>query len=200
MLSHFRSDSRNTWSIRFSLSSLLVLLPLEIFLPYDDLPSRLALALTNVVTIGIILFLRRRLGQHHVTLPGAVVLLFVLDIWFDAFGNFLDFYTKIPNWDRLAHFLGTAVVTLGILATLQMLRQHGKIQLGGLFITIVAPSIALSITVIHEIVEFIGDRYFGTHRITSLFDTSGDLLFNLLGAGLVILLIQPYRRMKITSE
>lgn len=197
MLSHFRSDSRNTWSIRLALSSLLVLLPLELFLPYDDVASRLALALTNVVAIMVILVLRRRLGRRHITLPGAVVLLFVLDIWFDAVGNFLDFYTKIPNWDRLAHFLGTAVVTLGILATLQMLRQHGKIQLGGLFISIVAPSIAISITVVHEIAEFIGDRWFGTHRVTGIFDTSGDLVFNLLGAALVILLVQPYRNMKI---
>ncbi len=188
---------RNELLVAASLYSLVCLLPFELWLSYADLPSRLALALTNVVAIGVIVTLRRRLRQHGVDLPGYIVLLFALDIWFDGFGNFLGFYTNIPNWDRIAHFLGTMVVTLGIIATLQMLRQHGKIQLGGIFLTIVAPSIALTLTIIHEIAEYLGDRWFATHRITSLYDTSGDLVANALGALLVILLVQPYRRLKI---
>ncbi len=185
------ASRRNSLIISICLFSLLAQLPLTIFLPYDAIAARSSLSLEALAAFLVIFLVRRRLRRRDIELPWIVPFLFVADIWLNATANFLNFYTRFFYWDNLAHFLGTSVVTVGILVILKILQQRGMINMGGLFLAIVALSLAMSLSVIYEIFEYTGDQLFGTHRVTGLYDTSSDLLLNTSGALLVIILAHP---------
>lgn len=174
--------SKNALLKLIGYASLIILIALDLLLRYDTWVRQIALSVTGVFALLALLGLRNymlRMGSH---LPWPVVWFVALGVWFDAMGNFVHFYANIPHWDKLAHFVGTAAVTLGVIVVLRSLAAHGKILLGPKMLSLFAVSLAMTFSALYEISEYVGDSFFATHRVTSRYDTASDLLANLAGA------------------
>lgn len=192
---------RNSVLVSLALLGLLCIIPVAILVRPDSIQEQGALIFEGIVAVAVIALFRRELRRRQVELPWPVAVLFALDIWSNTVANFLDFYTRISYWDHIAHALGTAVTTIGILMVLKILQRRGKLQLGGLFIAVVAFSIALALGVVYELTELAGDIWFHTTRITGRLDTSNDLFFNALGALIALILAHPRSILqKITND
>lgn len=174
--------------------SLIVLLVLELTLRYDSWPRQIALSLTNIVGglgyLWLFLFLKRR----GVLLPGVVSLLVAACIWSDAVANFWHLFGNILWWDKLAHAFGSIAPTAVVWSLLYELRQKGKIVLPLWSIGIYAISVTMALVSLYEISEMLGDLWFPTHRVTDLFDTADDLMYNLAGSGLTVILAEFWSR------
>lgn len=171
---------------RIAFASLLVLLALELVLRYDTWIRQIALAITNVAAIILLVVFGRQLARRGVGLSWPVVWFATLAVWFDAAGNFAHLYVNVEWWDKLAHAVGSAAVALAILTLLRALQQRGRIQMGRLLLGVYAISITTTLSALYEISEYIGDAVYPTNRVTGLFDTSDDLLWNFLAAVLVV--------------
>lgn len=170
----------------------LVLLAIELFWRYDTLPRQLALGLSNVAGIVILSLVARRLRLSGSRLPAAVSWLVVAAIWFDAAGNFVHFYARFSWWDQLAHAVATAAVTSGLWLTLRQSFNRQGVHLPGRHLELYAVSLAILLTVVYEISEYLGDLLFGTNRVTVLYDTADDLLWNTLAALAIVWLFRRW--------
>ncbi|MBI3957139.1 MAG: hypothetical protein HY340_04100 [Candidatus Kerfeldbacteria bacterium] len=177
-------------------ASLIVLLVLELVLRYDSWVRQIALAITNIITIIVLLIVSRYLRRRGFALPWAVVWFSALGVWFDGMGNFIHYYANIAWWDKIAHGVGAGALAAGIVVLLDTLIQRGKILLGPVMKFMVAVSLTVTFSVLYEISEYIGDTIYPTNRVTGLFDTADDLLWNLGAAVMVVLVAERFRQKK----
>ena len=175
---------------------LAVLLPIELFARYDTMVRQIALSVTCLAAILILVVVSRWLRLRGGTLPGISALSAAAGVWFDAMGNFVHFYARFSWWDQLAHGVGTAAVALGILAIVQTLIQRGDLRMGRAWMGMTAVCMAVTSSVLYEISEYLGDVVYPTNRVTGLFDTSDDLMWNTLAAALVVALALRLQRVK----
>jgi hypothetical protein len=163
-------------------ASLVALLALELVLRYDTWVRQIALAITNVATVGALLILHQYMRKRGTTLPWLVVWFAALGVWFDGMGNFLHFYANISWWDDLAHAVGTGALTAGIAVLVELFQKTGIIVLGPKLRVLFVISVATTLSVVYEISEYIGDTVYPTNRVTGIFDTASDLLWNMVAA------------------
>jgi len=123
-------------------------------------------------------------------LPFYLPLLPVAAVYFDALGDFVRWYAQFTWYDRLTHFAG-GVAVAGLLYTFfksWMPRHNYPVDHAALaFVTV---SVTALIGSLYEIEEYLED-YFRhiAMRLGDGPDTASDLLFNLLGAVLIVVLI-----------
>jgi len=169
--------------------SLIILLFIEIFTHYDTNTRQMALALTNVAGVIILLIVYFILKKKiKVEIPWYTAWFAALGIWFDAAGNFARLYAKIIWWDKLAHAVGSASVALALFFIFYHLNKQGRIKLGGFNLCLYTISLTTFLSVIYEISEYIGDKISTSLRVTDIYDTADDLLWNGLAALLVVLI------------
>lgn len=122
--------------------------------------------------------------------------------WFDfavcatvlvaAWSNVLDVYRTIPGWDLLLHLVCTGVLT--VIAALilsrtdivRMTRETGARPRTSL---VLAPVVALALSAIWEMIEWLGWAYLSDEIFVAYQDTIGDIAFGALGgaaAGVVL--------------
>lgn len=170
-------------STLLALGSLVVLIAIELGTRYDTWPRQAVLALSAFGTIVLYFLVARALERTQgIILPSSVAWLAALGVWFDAAGNFAHLYARVLFWDRLAHLVGAFALAAALAIVLKTLESLGKIRLGRFGLGLFAVSITVLLAGIYESSEFIGDRLFATHRVTDLYDTADDLLWNLGGA------------------
>ncbi|MFH1171265.1 MAG: hypothetical protein V1778_01865 [bacterium] len=174
--------------------SLLVLLVLELILRYDTWVRQIALAVTDLFALAALWSIARYMRRRGYALPWSVVWFSALGVWFDGMGNFLHLYANVSWWDKLAHAVGAGAVAAGIFVLVQMFQKRGTIVLGLKMRSLFVLSITVLLTVLYEISEYLGDLWFQTHRVTDLYDTVDDLLWDLLATVLVILIVQIFRK------
>lgn len=175
--------------------TLLLLLPLELFLDYDTMTRKLALMLTNIsVLIAVAIFLRSHSARNNPALAVSVGWLASIGVWCDAIGNFLHFYSRFTWWDQLSHGVGTATLALGVLLLVLHAESSNAIRLGPILRIVFSVAVAVTFSALYEISEYIGDQLFPTHRITDLYDTADDLLWNFLTAVIVTVLVARFNK------
>lgn len=177
---------------RFILPIQAVLLIIELGSRYDTLIRQCALAVTDVVGTAFLFIVARRFVKSGQPLPWVVSWLAVTGIWFDAAGNFAKLYGTIVWWDKLAHFVGTAALAGGLWLAVRAYQQRLGGRWTAAFLGLIAVSFSILLSVLYEISEYLGDLVFSTRRVTDLFDTSDDLLWNLLAAVIVVILFTWY--------
>jgi len=152
--------------------SLIVLFFIEIFTHYDTFARQIALSLTCLVAI-IILFItfKKIKKKFSADLPFYIAWIAALGVWFDALGNFAHFYARFLWWDKLYHAVGSAALAAAIYFILFTLKKQKKIA------------------AVYEVSEYIGDQIFPTHRITDLYDTADDLMWDIIASLIVLLII-----------
>lgn len=167
-----------------------------IFIPYDPLPRRLALALTNFVVTGGIIMVDRNIRRHGGQLPLWAMLIGVAAVWLDALANFWLLYTYVWWWDRFTHAFGG--FALGIMAA-QIFWPRLK---SGVSAAWMGLWVGQTLGAWYEISEYLGDMWFKTWRVMSIYDSPRDLWFNFLGgaAALGLLLLVARNREKKTAK
>lgn len=179
---------------RFLLVLQLILLGVEVFTRYDTAVRQAALAVSNVAGVLILGLVATRLKRWGSHLPPAVAWLVAAAIWFDASGNFVHFYARFTWWDQLAHAVGSAAIAAALWLTLRAALAHRGVRLPDGHVFLYAVSAATLLAVSYEISEYLGDLLFNTHRVTNLYDTADDLLWNLLAAWLAVAVVRRVAR------
>jgi len=164
-----------------SIISLIVLIAIELIGNYDRLSRQVALSFTALVVLALILFIKRYFINSD-KLLGATALAASLGVWFDALGNFWQFYTKFLWWDKVAHGVGAASTAVAVASFFLILQQRGKLQMSLRMHWFVWVSVTMLLAGIYEITELFGDEWFGLDRLIDIYDTPDDLRWNLLGA------------------
>lgn len=181
---------------------LAILLLAELVLPYDVLARRLALAFTNVVSAALLAWflfvpaVRKDPSGLHPAVAWSVA----LGVAFDAFGNFFLLYGRFAWWDQLAHAVGSAAAALAVFLVVRVLRSSGGRSFGDGVASVLVVGAAMTLATTYEIVEYLGDLAFKTRRVTDLFDTADDLLWDMLAIVLVTLTAMWITRLSVARK
>lgn len=142
---------------------------------YPALSSLFGFFLVNIPA-----FLRRR---EIVVLPWELVLWIFLVVFLHNLGIYLKFYDYIWWWDKLTHFLSTALIAdFGFIGIVIVDKYIQSIYLPPKFLPFFIIIFVLAMGVLWEIIEYLFDLFFGTRMQYSLADTIIDLVFDLMGA------------------
>ncbi|MFB4352117.1 hypothetical protein RAC69_03140 [Microbacterium sp. LS_15] len=144
-----------------------------------------------------------------------------LAAWFDvtacatvlvaAWSNVFDLYRTVTGWDLVLHFLCTAV--LAVIAAV-ILTRTGVVPLvaavdgSGPTLhrrtpVILVPLVALAISAVWEMIEWLGWRYLSEDIFVTYQDTIGDMVMGGLGgvaAGVLLALVPVGRRSRRVAE
>ncbi|MBU0707756.1 hypothetical protein KKG41_05290 [Patescibacteria group bacterium] len=188
-----RRNNVLTW---IALGSLAVLVGIELLTHYDTWPRQVALSFTSIIGGGIYLLVFVKLRRQQIVIPWIAAWLVALGIWFDAAGNFAGLYGRILWWDKPAHCVSSMAVTAVFWFIIVRLNQQGRIRLSSWLINLFSVSLTMLISSIYEVTELIGDSFWPTNRITDLYDSADDLMWNLLGAIFIVLICQLVKNKK----
>lgn len=115
------------------------------------------------------------------------------------FGEFLIFYTIFPWWDLFLHgaFGGyTVIIGFYLIQDIFKKEENASKQKFAIFTIIFAFSLSITLGVLWEIFEFLGDYFFKTDMTSgSLEDTMTDLIIK-VSLALVTSIIYYFRQMK----
>lgn len=122
-----------------------------------------------------------------------------------AWSNVLDLYRTIPGWDLVVHLVCTGVLTIiaALILTraevVTMTRDSGGRPRTAL---VLAPLVALALSAMWEMVEWLGWAYLSDEIFVTYHDTIGDMVFGGLGgvAAGVILATSSLRRPRSTGD
>lgn len=109
----------------------------------------------------------------------------------DAIGDINRWYGAIPHYDKYLHFLGGAaaagLVILIIYAYAKKKRPSFTVSQN--WVAWISFLIAVALGVLYEFEEYLEDYFTGSHRSGGSWDSVGDLIYDTLGAILVIVTV-----------
>jgi len=124
--------------------------------------------------------------NYRIHLPLELDFLVTSAIFLNTFmGEWLKFYEKIPIFDKVMHFYGTAVTALLAFMVVYSLHFARKLRLTLPFIGVFTVVFAMAMGVIWEIFEFWVDIIFAKQMQKGLDDTMWDMMYNLAGGAIV---------------
>lgn len=167
------------------------LLAVEWFSAYDTVPRRLALMLTNIAATWLIILAIRAADRRHQSIATIAIILGLLAIWADAVGNFTHQYGNNWWYDHLTHAFGVTGATAMAIEWYRLLVKANTIRLSPGQVAWIGFAIGQALGAIYEVSEYLGDQVFATHRVGEGFDTSRDLVYNLLGGLLAVIVYWP---------
>ncbi len=188
--------SYRTTALLAGYSTLVLLGVVELITPYDVLERRIALFFTDVAAIVLLWVLQRSLERHSHHLPAIVQWSVIVGVAFDATGNFARLYGSILWWDKLAHVVGSAAVALALSALINEFRTSVPFAQYRWWTALFVFGTTSVLAMLYEISEYLGDLLFQTHRVTDLFDSADDLLWNLAGTIVVLAVVGLLRSRK----
>lgn len=173
---------------------------IELATPYDVFDRRVALCITDLAAIIGLAVLQRSLARHGHHLPVIVQWSVLVGVAFDAAGNFLRLYGSVLWWDKLAHAIGSAAVALALYALVWEFRNAVPFAKQQWWMVLYVIGTTSLLATLYEISEYLGDLKFHTHRVTDFFDTSDDLMWNVIGSVAVLILLHLFHREKRPQE
>jgi len=127
------------------------------------------------------LFVRKQFALH-VPLVLLALVFFALQV--DAMGNYFHWYrpdvTPI-RYDEFAHLVVPALIMPMVVWVALRLFDMAAVRAPLGLVATFAATLMLSLSAFYEILELWDDKYFGGHRIWSVFDTSEDLQWDFAG-------------------
>lgn len=105
----------------------------------------------------------------------------------DFFNSYSGLF-EVANFDKGAHAAGGFFFGLLMLGLIKRINRSYDLKLTKTLIYYLAFASVNLGGIVYEIGELIGDRFFGSHNITGIFDTSEDLIFNNIGLILLLLI------------
>lgn len=122
------------------------------------------------------------------TLPLAFVVAIEIAIFLHGYGVLMLSYDNLSWYDSVTHTISSVVVGLCVFYGLMAInRADGKINLGRNGMSIFIVLIMLAFSVYWEVFELIVDMLTGTNMQYSPFDTTRDMVSNIIGGSVVAL-------------
>lgn len=170
------------------------LLAIELGTSYDTWPRQLALGITNVATVVALLLIDRWMRGRGSKLSWLTWVFVLGAVWLDALGNFRHFYAGYWWWDRITHTTGGMALSAAFIDLFLVLQRSGRWlatrQTAAWFGFLSGQLLGA----IYEISEWLGDFWFHTHRVVYTYDTPHDLFQNLVGGGLILIIVLSINR------
>lgn len=125
------------------------------------------------------------LNKKQNVLPSYFWGLITTGLILDSTSDYSGLYDKFFDLDKIFHFLiGGFFLGFLILKTIEIFYQKLYLpKLSEYFLVILLVNF---IGVIYEFFEYIGQKYFGAGNIKNIFDTTEDLILNILGVLIAI--------------
>jgi uncharacterized membrane protein YjdF len=130
----------------------------------------------------------------HVTLPWELNFLIVLALFLHIGGHIRGWYTIFFPWyDKVAHFVSSVVVAIFGFTIAVILDQYVEsIQMNRQMLIFFVVICTMAMGALWEIGEFASDQIFSTRCQLGLVDTMWDLIFDLIGGGIVAMFVNFY--------
>lgn len=155
---------------------------------------------SSAVWIGLELVHRSLHRKHHRALPLHLWWLAFFAVAFDAFGDINRWYSAYGWYDRAAHLIASGIAAVILFHLLRaLLHQDTEKHHPRLALILSFTSVA-TLGVLYEVEEYLEDVINLTNRLGDAFDTVEDLIFNILGAGLVLLLYDHFRNPRLGAS
>lgn len=137
------------------------------------------------------LILKRR---FDITLPWELSLLIVLALYLHVGGSIRGWYLLLyPFYDKFAHLISSVLVAiLGLISAVIMDQYVESIKMNRFFVAFFVIIFTMAMGVTWEIGEFLSDQILLTQAQHGLNDTMLDLIFDLIGGGVVSILGMIY--------
>lgn len=127
------------------------------------------------------------LSSFMFVVPAAVV-------FFDALGDILKWYSKFFWYDQIAHFLGGAAAAVVLFFIMRSIVHHRRKKLSNQFIGLFAIGWANVFGILYEIEEYAESYILRNNRLGDRFDTPNDLLLDMLGSVIGVILILFFKK------
>lgn len=158
-----------------------------IFHEGDKVP-RLILTMATIIAIKILFkvtFLKKSKAAYIL-----VTTFIILSMYF---GNVLNFYTYIKNYDKVLHFLSGIIISLLSIIVYCYFTQEDIENINKRFLMFFSIIFITSLAGLWEIWEFSTDRIFGLQaQCNSLIDTMLDMIAGTIGGIISLILIYMY--------
>ena len=143
--------------------------------------------------IGLDWLFRRKLQTR---LPPIIWVLCVLILGLDFCGDVFGFYGRWEHYDQVAHFFSGPSLTICLVMAYRCIVLKRGWQLPTSAIYLLALGTDSLFAVAYELEEYLEDVFFDSHRLGDGPDTANDLMMNLLGALLTLMVLTLYTRYK----
>ncbi|MBU0598518.1 hypothetical protein KKF61_06060 [Patescibacteria group bacterium] len=134
------------------------------------------------------------------TLPWIVFFACFFSISFDALGDVAGWYSRFVWYDQVGHTLGGAMAALLMFFVLWRLNQAGRIKIGKKLLGFMAITGSAFFGVLYELEEYLEDVFTGGNRLGSGVDTANDMMWNTIGALIVVLIAVKILRSRHSEE
>ncbi|MDD5039973.1 MAG: hypothetical protein PHY34_02375 [Patescibacteria group bacterium] len=141
--------------------------------------------------------------------PWFVFLGAFLSVSVDAMGDVAHWYSKYMWYDQMAHAFGGGMTALLAFYLFWHLRQAGKLGIGKKLTGFIAVIMTMALGTCYEMEEYIEDKIRGVvgKRLGDGIDTADDMMWNMIGAIVVVLIlmfavrrIEQWRIVKASGE
>lgn len=145
-----------------------------------------------LVSLGIILYPRFFTGNYILKFPIEIeILLFLMVIFQLIVGETIGFYTNVPMYDKVVHYVLPFFIGLVAFLIFYTMQQSGRVKTGNGIAILFIILITLGIGTLWEIIEYGSDmliwpmnhwhHFQGNALENAYFDTMNDLLVNFIG-------------------
>lgn len=150
---------------------------------------------TIVTILAVLLSLTPSIIErnYRIQLPFELDLLITLAIFSHTFlGEWLMFYERVWMWDKFLHFFNSAVVAILAFVAVYSLHYTKKLRLTVPFVGFFTLIFSGAMGAVWEIIEFWVDILFNQTMQGGLNDTMWDLMYDLIGGGIIAVLGMIY--------
>ena len=140
----------------------------------------------------------------HITkkqLPFWILLLILLMVYLDALADVRNLYSQYSWFDQFLHFFSGLAIFSVLFYIFYYLEKAKVLKMGVFGISLLAVCLTVMLGVFYELEEYFEDVINGSNRLGDGFDTANDMMLCLLGAlimMLVINLIFKFKNKKIS--
>ena len=138
-------------------------------------------------------FLKKYYGQSISSWGRLAV---IIAIYLDSFGDIFHLFNQIWWYDRMAHLFGGGVAAGLTFNIIWIICRSRKINIGFLGISFVSLAITSLLGTVYEAEEYFEDYFFGSSRLGEGPDTADDMILNMTGGLIIILVIVIYLKIK----
>jgi hypothetical protein len=149
-------------------------------------------ALGSVVVLVLMLVPQLVRRRYRMRLPLALDFGIVFFIFTTLFlGHLLRFYELVPWWDKFLHFQSGLILSVTGFVLVYILNENEKtrLNLSPLFVAVFAVTFSVTIGVVWEIVEFMGDGLSAAGYWQGMSGNNADTMWDLiadLGGSLIV--------------
>jgi uncharacterized membrane protein YjdF len=148
------------------------------------------LAITSIIAWVVLESVSRSLKKSCGQPMNAFAFLFAVGVvYVDALGDILHFYSKFGWYDQTAHFLGGMAIAGLAFDLLWQSNKCRKIVLGNWGLSFFSVFTASFVLILYELEEYLEDVFTGSHRLGDGPDTANDLMMGVLGAFVIIVIV-----------